>query len=385
MSPGILMQPVVPPVSRTSSPGRIPALDGLRGIAILLVLFHHLSVYDPAGPIGTRLSVIAEFASHGVDLFFALSGFLIARQLAGIRSVPGFAPRFWLHRAAKIVPLYFLVVFAVFGPLKELLTLSGYQEKLRWLLAARQNWPWYVFFLSNVHNAIDARFTNPALDVCWSLGIEVQFYLLAYFVARLVSPSRWPRVAIYGIVAAILFRVGEVMLGTAWVPILVLTPGRLDAFGFGIVAALAPAWLARCPLSVAYSLLAMPFLTHWSRTDASVQIIGYTYVALAAGVFIERASRPTPNSISQGFLTSRWLGFLGQISYSIYIIHLPIRAALRDLLLPSTRILDSPEAWVAQGAYYLGTGLVCVGAGWFTWKFIEEPSRLALLRLSKGR
>ena len=108
---------ISPEPHRQPSLRRIPALDGLRGIAIVLVLFHHLFVYEPTGPAGARVAVVAEFASHGVDLFFVLSGFLIARQLAALGSMPGFAARFWLHRAAKIVPLYLLVVFCVFVPL----------------------------------------------------------------------------------------------------------------------------------------------------------------------------------------------------------------------------------------------------------------------------
>lgn len=368
----------------TGSSRRLPALDGLRGIAILLVLFHHLFVYEPAGWAGDRLAVLAEFASHGVDLFFALSGFLIARQLATLGTTPGFAGRFWLHRAAKIVPLYFLVVFLVFGPLRAVLVLSGHQEKLSWLMAARQNWPWYLFFVSNVRNAIDARFTNPALDVCWSLGIEVQFYILAFVVARFVAPAKWARMALAGVALAIAFRGTEVWLGAAWVQILVLTPGRMDAFALGIIAAMAPSWLARFPGPIPYLILCLPLVTPWSRANASVEIAGYTAVALAAGIFVERAARPSIGTQPGSFLTGRALSLLGRISYSIYLIHLPIRAALRDILLPHVRTLDSPKAWLMQSAYTLGTGAICILLGWVTWRYFEDPARKAVLRLGQS-
>jgi len=372
---------ISPEPHRQPSLRRIPALDGLRGIAIVLVLFHHLFVYEPTGPAGARVAVVAEFASHGVDLFFVLSGFLIARQLAALGSMPGFAARFWLHRAAKIVPLYLLVVFCVFVPLKGLLAFSGHIEKLGWLLPARQNWPWYVFFASNVRNAIDARFTNPALDVCWSLGIEVQFYILAFALARFVAPRQWPRIALACTFAAVAFRVGELRLGANWLQVLVLTPGRLDAFSIGAIAALAPSWLARLPAFIPYVVLCLPLFTAWSRMGEAVEIGGYTAVALAAGMFVERAARSAPGAKPNAVLGGTALVFMGRISYSIYLVHLPIRAAMRDMLLPHVRSLSTPGDWIAQAAYTLGTGATCIALGWLTWKYIEEPARRAVIAL----
>jgi peptidoglycan/LPS O-acetylase OafA/YrhL len=364
---------------------RITGLDGLRGLAILFVLFHHLFVFDPAGPVGERVAVVAEFASHGVDLFFALSGFLIARQLARSGTVPGFARRFWQHRLAKIVPLYLLVLLFVFVLLKPLFYLTSHQEKLGWLLSAGHNWPWYLFFASNIRNALDGRFTNPALDVSWSLAIEVQFYILAFVIARLFRPALWPRLAMAGIAVSVAFRAAEVAMGAEWIPILVLTPGRLDAFAFGVLAAMAPAGLARVPGLVTWIVLALPLFTPWSRADAWVELAGYTLVALAAGVAIERAARPVAPSPSFGILASPFLVLLGRISYSVYLIHLPLRAALRDILLPKVRVLDHPAAWIEQGAFTVGASVICIGAGWLTWRFFEEPARQAILAYGRRR
>ncbi len=343
-----------------------------------MVLFHHLSVYDPSGFVGRHLAVVVEFASHGVDLFFALSGFLIARQLATGASSPGFAGRFWIHRCAKIVPLYVAMTSGVFVLLRPALAFTGHVEKLQWLVASQAQWPWYLVFVSNVRNALDARFTNPALDVSWSLAVEVQFYLLAFGIARLVAPVRWPRVALIAIATAVGFRVIAVAAGAGWVPLLVLTPGRLDAFAFGALAALAPAWLARFPNSLFFGLAALPLLTPWSRENPAVEMFGYTLVALAAGMAIERIGRDRPPAATR-FLENSVLVMFGRISYSIYLTHVPLRAVLRDALLPSVRRLDTPAAWFMQLGFWIGAGAVCTMGGWLTWRFLEEPARRTLV------
>lgn len=351
----------------------------MRGLAILLVLFHHLFVFEAAGPMGIHLAVYAEFAGHGVDLFFALSGFLIAQQLAIGRSKPGHSFRFWVRRCAKIIPLYLLGLLIVFVLLKPLLGLTGHPEKLHWLVATEANWPWYLFFISNLLNAVDGRFTNPALDVCWSLAIEVHFYLLAYFVSRVAAPARWPRLALVAIAVAIVFRAGCLIAGASWVSVLVLTPGRLDAFAFGVLAATAPAWLARCPGWMVWCVIALPLFTPWSRAHVAVEVVGYTLVALAAGISIERACRPAAWLATASPLSHRYLATLGKLSYSIYLTHLPVRAVLRDKFLPSTRLLDTPLAWMLQTLFWIGAGGICVFTGWLTWRFIEEPARLKIL------
>jgi peptidoglycan/LPS O-acetylase OafA/YrhL len=362
----------------------IPALDGLRGWAIGLVLVHHLFVFEPAdvGPV----AALVELASHGVDLFFALSGFLISRQLAECAGEPGFARRFWLHRLAKIAPLYFTALAFVFLGLKSLLPLSGHPEKLGWLLASESNWPWYVLFLSNAANAMAGRFTNPALDVAWSLAVEVQFYLLAFLLARRGPAIRWPQLALGAIAVAILFRTILTLAGATWIQILVLTPGRLDAFAFGALAALTPRWLASIPAAFTPLLLGLAAVLPWSRSNPVVEIVGYSLVAIAAGQLIEAAARPTPPWHLQRILTQPFAVFLGRISYSIYLTHLPLRAALRDTFAVGRGRLDSASAWNAQLTFIVAGGSVCIGVGWLAWKIIEEPARRWILhRFSPAR
>jgi peptidoglycan/LPS O-acetylase OafA/YrhL len=363
------------------APDRLAPLDGLRGLAIVMVLLHHLFVYTPAGPVGARVASVVEFASHGVDLFFALSGFLIVRQLLAGRGQPGFNGRFWTRRAAKIVPLYVAMVGLVFFALKPLFQLTGHADKLAWVVAGENAWSWYLGFVSNAHNALDGRFTNPALDVAWSLGVEVQFYLLAFLLARWFTPAHWLRLAGAGVAAALLFRICGVLAGFSWIAVLVLTPGRLDAFAAGAVVALAPQLLARLPTRLVWVLLALPVVLPWSRENPLVEIAGYSAVALAAGIAIQRAGALPAGSAGHRLLTRPWLVTLGRISYSVYLTHLPLRAALRDGLLPPVRPLATWSDWLTQGAFWLGGGLACMLAGWLVWRWFEEPARKGMIRL----
>jgi peptidoglycan/LPS O-acetylase OafA/YrhL len=99
------------PVARIHSATRIPELDGLRGIAILLVLAHH-AVFDAPthSTLLSRIFGVGRMSWSGVDLFFVLSGFLIGGILLDQRNSNGFFKTFYLRRAFRILPLYFIVV-----------------------------------------------------------------------------------------------------------------------------------------------------------------------------------------------------------------------------------------------------------------------------------
>jgi peptidoglycan/LPS O-acetylase OafA/YrhL len=113
--------------------------------------------------------------------------------------------------------------------------------------------------------------------------------------------------------------------------------------------------------------------------------VGYTLVAIAAGLVIERISRTDPPSLPSRILGKPAMVMLGRVSYSIYLTHLPLRAALRDGFLSRVRPLDTPAAWLAQLGFWLGAGSTCVLCGWLTWRFFEEPTRRAIVGLLRPK
>jgi peptidoglycan/LPS O-acetylase OafA/YrhL len=137
---------------------RIERLDGIRAIAILMVILLHQGYMS--------------FGWAGVDLFFVLSGFLITQILRRTRSESGYWSRFYLRRAARILPpmLLLLTLFCIFA------------KHIRWPMVLG-----YGFFSGNIVNVIG--WGHSALAPLWSLAIEEHFYLVWPFLV-LTFPRR---------------------------------------------------------------------------------------------------------------------------------------------------------------------------------------------------
>lgn len=359
-------------------------MDGLRGIAILAVLAHHFFIFTPGSFLAMHAASLAEFGGHGVDLFFALSGFLIVRQLTAVRDQPGWKLRFWTHRFAKIAPLYFACIAVAFGVLPGLLAVAGFPQKLQLQQGVHGNWPWYASFASDFLNARDGRFTNPAIDVAWSLGVEVQFYLLVFggFLFFRRSVGRW---LIAAIPVAIACRCLAVAAGANWIQILVLPWDRLDAFALGgLVATQQIQSLGRLRLPLVIALPVLAGLYSWSRDSVFVETVGYTLVALAAGSGISLAAEGGAGWFIQ-ILNLRGLRGAGAISYSVYLTHLPVRAAIRDILFRGGGTLGSARSWLTLGAYYFVSGAACLTVGWLLFTLVEDPLRRRIVKAAALR
>jgi peptidoglycan/LPS O-acetylase OafA/YrhL len=156
-------------------PRRIASLDGLRAIAILLVIFdHYLPWILPRN--GTVWALVEEaslWAGSGVDLFFVLSGFLITGILVDSKGAPNYFARFYWRRAVRIFPAYytFLVLMMVFPG-----------------LFTRIGRLWFVFYLRNWLG--EDRASDGSLGHLWSLAVEEQFYIGWSIIVFLVA-ARW--------------------------------------------------------------------------------------------------------------------------------------------------------------------------------------------------
>lgn len=159
---------------------RIPQLDGLRGVAVLMVvLFHYinngypLAEQDNLGTFENILVKVTYFGWTGVDLFFVLSGFLIGSILFKNIGSPNFFRTFYIRRAARIIPVYFMLLI-VFWVVKQT---SWYQSDA---YIFQKNLPLlpYFLFLQNFVMSFAGHFGPEALTPTWSLAVEEQFYLL---------------------------------------------------------------------------------------------------------------------------------------------------------------------------------------------------------------
>jgi peptidoglycan/LPS O-acetylase OafA/YrhL len=161
----------------------VPALDGVRGLAALLVMIFHFGRAEVPGRGAAAVGFFAQFGWGGVDLFFVLSGFLICGILLDTRDRPGFLRTFYTRRALRIFPLYFAFLAAYIFVIAP--RLPGASD-----IEVRQRWLW--LYVSNFDVAAHGWYSGGGSHAnhLWSLAIEEQFYLLAPFAVLALSRRR---------------------------------------------------------------------------------------------------------------------------------------------------------------------------------------------------
>ncbi len=149
--------------------GTIPALEGVRGVAILAVLAHQLLIDGYAG--GRALEILRmpfQTGWAGVQLFFVLSGFLITGILLDTRRAENFWSSFYARRALRIFPVYYLLLAVTYA------------------IAPHRHQVFYWLYLANLRQ-LAAGPAVESLGHCWSLSVEEQFYLVWPFAVRLLD------------------------------------------------------------------------------------------------------------------------------------------------------------------------------------------------------
>src|SRR5207249_4391562 len=164
----------------------ISQLDAVRGVAILLVIFHNESGLFPS----LHLERLFANGWMGVDLFFVLSGFLITGILVDTKQSAGYFTNFYARRCLRIWPLYYSLIFFMFLVVPFLRPSEAHT-----VFDRSSPWWAYPLFLQNFLIPIPSMGTGP-LAVTWSLAIEEQFYLVWPWVVRYCSHAQMRRIAI---------------------------------------------------------------------------------------------------------------------------------------------------------------------------------------------
>jgi peptidoglycan/LPS O-acetylase OafA/YrhL len=362
--------------------GRIPELDGIRGIAIAMVLAHHYFLLPIQAPLGTLPSYIqaaGRLAWSGVDLFFVLSGFLIGGILLDARDSTNYFRVFYARRFFRIVPIYFacLIGAATLG----LFVSSGSAAKLAWMYEARLPWISYFFFLQNFWMAKASTYGVFGLGVTWSLAIEEQFYLTLPVLIRKLSQKRLLQAILLGIVLAPALRI---VLHTAWpehyLSWIVMMPCRADALLLGVLGAILlrdPVWTKRIQenrkaLSATLVVLATGFvvLTKFFPNPYKLGMLsfGLSWLALFYLCILVYALSFRETWLGQ-CLRWRWLGWLGAIAYGTYLLHEFVRAFFFSLLWSHLPTGMSAEATLVSVLALLATLGICRAS----WLYFEKP------------
>jgi peptidoglycan/LPS O-acetylase OafA/YrhL len=330
---------------------KIPQLDAVRGIAILVVLAHNLHGFD-----SLPLSYLTNYGWMGVDLFFALSGFLITGILLDSKSSAGYFRNFYARRCLRIWPLYYSVLILMF----VIVPLARPQDTAE-LLQRSSPWWSYPFFLQNFLVAQPALAVGP-LGVSWSLAVEELFYLVWPFFVKLFSPARlqilaWavllasPGVRLFFlthhwiIYSNPLCRLDGIMAGA-----LLAMQVRKAGSGPGLL--LQPAWVV---FLIAGSLAIM-------TATYEVMWLAFSMAAIASAALVYLALFAT-NTWFRALLTNRFLMFTGTISYGLYLLHKIPDDAFKRLHWKEAHPVAA--FWAAVAVSYV---LAIV-----SWKLLEKP------------
>jgi peptidoglycan/LPS O-acetylase OafA/YrhL len=367
---------------------RVPALDGVRGLAILAVLIYHfmaVAVVDAGskGPVIDRVIAGATRSGWiGVDLFFVLSGFLITGILLDAKLAAGrYFRNFYARRVLRIFPAYygFLLVLFVFYPLfqsMEHAAIDAFQGDRLWFLAYLAN---FRYALDNAKRA-DFGITGPL----WSLSVEEQFYIVWPAVVLLLNRRGLMAASAAAIVGALLMRTVLYYSGANKWWGYTMMPTRMDALAAGALIAAAIrdpgdlGTLKRWITPVALGSAAIVFaLALWNGRlnpfDPWMRTFGYTALAFVfAGVVVAALTAPAAGNIGR-MLSTAGLRTLGKYSYAMYIVHAGIAWTL-------FRRIDVAQALPAiagshlpgESLFVLTSASMTFAVAWLSWHLIES-------------
>jgi len=310
---------------RTTSGQFIPEIDGLRFISIALVVFFHLSGYTVAKSVAGHFdnptdNLVALFAStghYGVQLFFVISGLVLALPFARFRLLHGPRPSlraYYVRRLTRLEPPYIAAMIGIF-----IIAVAYYGAHARALM------PHLLASLVYLHNVLYAM-PSTVNVVAWSLEVEVQFYVLAPLMALVfVVPNA--RIRRLGIVAAIVAAL--VLQGTAPFrdPRLALSLANYIQFfllGFLIADLYVVAWVAPSAHERAWD--AVGILSWIALVVTWMDVARPTALFLTLALLIFCAT--FRGRLLRRAFCNPWLTTIGGMCYSIYLLHYPLISAL---------------------------------------------------------
>lgn len=329
-APPLHAGPVMAAPRATASAQHLDALDGLRALAIALVLLNHLTPGgDPNQGVRSVVFKLAQIGWSGVDLFFVLSGFLITGILLRGKAAGRAMGSFLMRRVLRIVPAYYLALLIV---LVVVPLATGAYPVPRASLQA----PWWLYvsnmFLANFE-VLGGLF---GMSHFWSLAVEMQFYLLWPLLVYRLSPDALVRVALGGLALALLARAVAVGLGAGWKVAYAWMPMHMDGLLVGALVAMAvhrgvawrrvrklvwPLWLLTGILLLWFMWFgygSAVFKPNDTPIHAVLRCVYPSLWALFYGVSLWAALQP--NALGRA-LSFRGFAPVARYSYGLYIVH----------------------------------------------------------------
>lgn len=378
----------------------IPTLDGMRGIAVLLVLAFHFAWTFPgddpttavtfADKLAVRMHALLWSGWTGVDLFFVLSGYLITRGLVAPskKTLGTRLKMFWMRRVLRIFPLYY--AFIIVGTIAAL------------AVAGTSAWvpgPSYWVYMQNYALAFDDEVLRWTAHF-WSLAIEEQFYFVWPIVALMVTRRRLIPTILVLVPAVVMLRAGMVFKGAS-VPALAsifhdehgiakfvyrATFTRADGLLLGAFVAVTQREAAH-PVSVAWRRLRFPIFVSTTLAlcglyvmanglndyDRRIMAVGYVVLALFFASIISMCADAVISDRARGFLSSRPLVACGKVSYGMYIFHWPLVIFLVPRLVKMQAGMDVMTQMALASGVIVGGIAVSYVVAEISFRFFETP------------
>lgn len=357
--------PEAPTTQVAKSAVHMTELDGIRGLAILMVFLSHTTTgigVEPDSEIGKFCYGVLKLGWSGVDLFFVLSGFLITGILVDQRkhlnNQPGrFFGYFYARRALRIFPLYYASLLIVFL-LAQIAT--GNAPDLR-------NLAIHGFYLQNIMDGYPM-----ALSHFWSLAVEEHFYLILPMVVYWTPPKHLGRVLLTGVILAICARI---MLEESSLNVYRFSLTRFDSLLMGSLLALEFRSVrglckSSAVLLAGAALLLLIFIMTVGGTSnqaTSHRLIGYSLFAIFYISLIRQVIASDDTSRLKSLFRTRFLRWCGKLSYCVYVVHWPV-------LLVLTKIMPKGMNWSSAAIIYtLLTGIISFSVAAISWRWFESP------------
>lgn len=358
---------------------RFDEFDGLRGIAILMVMAYHIIPEGEnlfSNPLTKFLTTISQMGWAGVDLFFVLSGFLITGILLEQKEKQGYFRNFYARRILRIFPVYYLSLTVLFS----IYLLTGMAD-IHTILTTGL---WYYSYQQNWIYSMNA---GPGLYFShfWSLAIEEQFYLVWPLIIYFANPKQIFRIGAVLIGIAFMLRIyivfflGDVNISNTFPIYSSVT--RMDSLIVGGL--LAVVFLSEdgrdklaknmlLVLSLSILVIGACIATHpasplWN--NAAMLTIGFSDIALLGGALIIYLQTSHPNNYLRAFFRNPVLTFHGKYSYAMYIFHWPIAS------LAITTYINGPTphtGWVQWVLYTGGCYIFTLSAALISWNLVEK-------------
>jgi len=292
-------------------------LDGVRGMAALMVMFFHFFQSQNGQ---TWFMVWARkiclFGQTGVSLFFVLSGFLITRILIGQKDSPGYFKNFYIRRALRIFPLYylFLILYYFVQPVWEGQSIPPFSHQV-----------YYWFYLQNLAMTFHWNAIGPFHF--WSLAVEEHFYLfwpfLIYFLNK--DQVKWGILGI--IVLATICRIGMTFYHYQVFYFSITQMDELALGGFLSILEQRGKLIEKFASRFGYLFLALllPTILIWIGTSgkslAFIQVLKINLISLVYFSFLAWVICTKESNRIKEFMKARILTYTGKISYGLYVFH----------------------------------------------------------------